>query len=139
MSKKPSAAKISEAGVRSLPPTGNFIIFGKDIDHHSRSFRSVVDASGRVINSNATPGSHVPRGGHFRPAPMPYYMEFSPAVGMHGGYLPGYPASHGCVRMPRGLAARFFMRVHMEHQSWSLAARTICLACGRINWLVDRQ
>jgi lipoprotein-anchoring transpeptidase ErfK/SrfK len=94
-------------------PAGNFIIFSKDIDHHSRSFGSIVNASGRVINSNATPGSHVPRGGYFRPAPMPYYMEFSPAVGMHGGYLPGYPASHGCVRMPRDLAARFFERVHI--------------------------
>ena len=94
-------------------PTGKFIIFSKDIDHRSRSFGSVIDASGRVINSNATPGSYIPRGGHFRPAPMPYYMEFSPAVGMHGGYLPGYPASHGCVRMPKDLAAQFFERVHI--------------------------
>ena len=94
-------------------PTGNFTIFSKDIDHYSRSFGSVLDASGRIINSNATAGSPVPRGGHFRPAPMPYYMEFSEAVGMHGGYLPGYPASHGCVRMPKDLAAKFFERVHI--------------------------
>jgi lipoprotein-anchoring transpeptidase ErfK/SrfK len=94
-------------------PTGNFSIFSKDIDHRSRSFGSIVDAAGSVINSNATPGSHVPRGGHFRCAPMPHYMEFSPAVGMHGGYLPGYPASHGCVRMPRDIASRFFQRVHI--------------------------
>ena len=40
-------------------------------------------------------------------------LEFSPAVGMHGGYLPGYPASHGCVRMPRELAAQFFNRVQI--------------------------
>lgn len=40
-------------------------------------------------------------------------MEFSPAVGMHAGYLPGYPASHGCVRMPRDVAARFFERVQI--------------------------
>lgn len=39
-------------------------------------------------------------------------MEFSPAVGMHAGYLPGYPASHGCVRMPRDAAALFYERVH---------------------------
>jgi L,D-transpeptidase catalytic domain len=44
---------------------------------------------------------------------MPYFMEFSPAVGMHAGYLPGYPASHGCVRMPRDLAALFFERVQI--------------------------
>ena len=94
-------------------PRGNFSIFNKDIDHHSRSFGSVFDSYGRMVNSNATPGSHVPRGGHYRPAPMPYFMEFSSAVGMHAGYLPGYPASHGCVRMPRDLAALFFQRVRI--------------------------
>ena len=57
-------------------PTGNFRIFNKDIDHRSRSFGSVVDAYRRVVNSNATPSSHVPRGGHYEPAPMPYFMEF---------------------------------------------------------------
>jgi lipoprotein-anchoring transpeptidase ErfK/SrfK len=45
---------------------------------------------------------------------MPYYMEFNQAIGMHAGYLPGYPASHGCVRMPRDLAARFFERVNIR-------------------------
>ena len=94
-----------------LTPTGNFRIFSKDIDHRSRSFGSVVDAYGKVVNSSATPASHVPAGGHYCPAPMPYFMEFSPAVGMHAGYLPGYPASHGCVRMPRDCAALFFERV----------------------------
>jgi lipoprotein-anchoring transpeptidase ErfK/SrfK len=94
-------------------PTGNFSIFNKDINHLSRSFGSVVDAYGRVVNSSATPGTHLPRGDYYRPAPMPYFMEFSSAVGMHAGYLPGYPASHGCVRMPRDLAALFFQRVHI--------------------------
>jgi lipoprotein-anchoring transpeptidase ErfK/SrfK len=92
-------------------PTGNFRIFNKDKDHRSRSFGLVVDAYGRVVNSNAAPGSYVPRGDHYEPAPMPYFLEFSPAVGMHAGYLPGYPASHRCVRMPRDLAALFFERV----------------------------
>lgn len=92
-------------------PTGNFRILNKDVDHRSRSFGLVIDAYGRVVNANASPGSYVPRGGHYEPAPMPYFMEFSPAVGMHAGYLPGYPASHGCVRMPRDLALLFFERV----------------------------
>jgi lipoprotein-anchoring transpeptidase ErfK/SrfK len=82
-------------------PTGSFSIIRKDIDHRSGSFGSVINASGSVVNSNATPTSPAPTGCHFRPAPMPYYMEFSPAIGMHAGYLPGYPASHGCVRMPK--------------------------------------
>jgi hypothetical protein len=93
---------------------GNFCIFNKDINHLSRSFGSVVDAYGRVVSSSATPSTYLPRGGHDRPAPMPYFMEFSPVVGMHAGYLPGYPASHGCVRMPRDLAALFFQRVQIE-------------------------
>jgi L,D-transpeptidase catalytic domain len=48
---------------------------------------------------------------------MPYFMEFSRAVGMHAGYLPGYPASHGCVRMPRDLAALFFQWVQIWNTS----------------------
>jgi lipoprotein-anchoring transpeptidase ErfK/SrfK len=95
-------------------PTGNFAIISKDIDHRSQSFGSIIDGSGRIATANATPGTRVPRGFHYEPAPMPYYMEFSQAIGMHAGYLPGYPASHGCVRMPRDLAAQFFERVHLR-------------------------
>ena len=95
-------------------PTGNFSVIRKDIDHRSQSFGEVIDGSGRMTNSNATPGTHVPSGSHYQPAPMPYYMEFSQAIGMHAGYLPGYPASHGCVRMPRDLAERFFERVNIR-------------------------
>src|ERR1700740_3099823 len=40
-------------------------------------------------------------------------MQFGPFLGMHGGFLPGYPASHGCVRMPHDLAAEFFARVEV--------------------------
>ncbi len=29
-------------------------------------------------------------------------------IALHGGYLPGYPASHGCIRMPYDFAARLF-------------------------------
>jgi hypothetical protein len=94
-------------------PTGNFRIINKDLDHRSADFGLVVDAYGRTVNPNATPGSYVPRGCHYERAPMPYYMQFGKYFGMHGGYLPGYPASHGCVRMPRDLAADFFARVRI--------------------------
>ena len=94
-------------------PTGSFRIISKDLNHQSRSYGLVSDSHGRIVNSNATPGSHVPPGCHYIPAPMPYFMEFRSCVGMHAGYLPGYPASHGCVRMPRDLAAEFFTRVRI--------------------------
>jgi|ERR1700686_2645885 lipoprotein-anchoring transpeptidase ErfK/SrfK len=95
-------------------PTGNFSVMSKDIDHHSQSFGSVIDSSGQIATSNATPDTNVPPGFHYRPAPMPYYMQFANAIGMHAGFLPGYPASHGCVRMPRDLAERFFERVNVR-------------------------
>ena len=32
-------------------------------------------------------------------------------IGMHEGFLPGYPASHGCIRMPGFMSERFFENV----------------------------
>ena len=61
--------------------------------------------------ADADKDMHVPRGGKFIPAPMRYFMRFHGADGMHAGYLPGYPASHGCVRMPEQLAIAFFRAV----------------------------
>jgi hypothetical protein len=92
-------------------PIGRFRVISKDLNHQSGNFGLVGDSYGRIVDANATPGSRVPPGCHYEPAPMPYFMEFSKYVGMHAGYLPGYPASHGCVRMPRDLAAEFFARV----------------------------
>jgi hypothetical protein len=94
-------------------PTGTFRIISKDLNHESGSFGLVVDSYNRMVDANATPASHIPPGCHYEPAPMPYFMEFSKYVGMHAGYLPGYPASHGCVRMPKDLAAEFFARVQV--------------------------
>src|SRR5207244_11243897 len=50
----------------------------------------------------------VPHGGKFIPSPMHSFMRFNGADGMHAGYLPGYPASHGCVRMPEQYAIALF-------------------------------
>src|ERR1700693_5760193 len=94
-------------------PIGNFRVISKDLNHQSGTFGLVSDSYGRIVNPNATPNSYVPPGCHYIPAPMPYFMEFSKYVGMHAGYLPGYPASHGCVRMPKDLVAEFFARVQV--------------------------
>jgi L,D-transpeptidase catalytic domain len=94
-------------------PTGSYRVISKDLNHRSGNFGLVADSYGRIVNANATPGSYVPPGCRYAPAPMPYFMEFRNSVGMHGGYLPGYPASHGCVRMPKDLAAEFFARVRI--------------------------
>ena len=59
-------------------PTGTFVILQKDVNHHS----SLYDD-----------------------APMPYMERLTwGGVALHAGNLPGYPASHGCVRLPKAFA-----------------------------------
>ncbi len=74
-------------------------------------YGKIVDARGNTIVADADADMAVPRGGKFIPAPMHYFMRFNGADGMHAGYLPGYPASHGCVRMPQEYAIAFFNSV----------------------------
>jgi lipoprotein-anchoring transpeptidase ErfK/SrfK len=90
-------------------PTGNFAILDKNQNHVSSLYGDYVDAQGTVVVANvASKRDARPPGTKFRGAPMPYFMRIHGGVGMHAGYLPGYPASHGCIRMPRGAAQRFF-------------------------------
>jgi ankyrin repeat protein len=43
---------------------------------------------------------------------MPYFMRLSCLdFGMHAGYVPNYPASHGCIRLPSDAARRFFSEI----------------------------
>jgi lipoprotein-anchoring transpeptidase ErfK/SrfK len=42
-------------------------------------------------------------------APMPFMQRIDKyGVALHGGHLPGYPASHGCIRLPAQFAAKLF-------------------------------
>jgi lipoprotein-anchoring transpeptidase ErfK/SrfK len=63
-------------------PMGVFSVIQKDRYHHSN------------IYSNA---------------PMPYMQRITwSGVAMHEGVLPGYPASHGCIRLPHEFALRLW-------------------------------
>jgi len=43
-------------------------------------------------------------------APMPYFLRLNAgAVGLHEGVVPRHPASHGCIRVPRGTAQQLFV------------------------------
>jgi hypothetical protein len=45
-------------------------------------------------------------------ASMPFYLRLSCRdFGLHAGHLPGYPASHGCIRLRQQDAAEFFKQV----------------------------
>jgi lipoprotein-anchoring transpeptidase ErfK/SrfK len=42
-------------------------------------------------------------------APMPYMQRVTwSGIAMHAGVLPGYPASHGCIRMPMAFAVKMW-------------------------------
>ena len=42
-------------------------------------------------------------------APMPYMERLTwDGIALHGGVLPGYPASHGCIRLPQRFAKKLF-------------------------------
>src|SRR5205807_5757964 len=102
---------ISSGRYGHLTGTGSFKVIEKERSHSSSIYGKIVDGYGRTVVADADVDMHVPRGCRFVPAPMPYFMRFHGSDGMHAGYLPGYPASHGCVRMPEQLAIAFFNAV----------------------------
>lgn len=91
----------------------------------------LLNSSGNIlINtpiSSARPDKYTPRGGFniservrsgkistIYGVSMPFWMRLSGTVfGMHAGYLPGYPASAGCVRLPFEMAQLIY-----EHTSY---------------------
>ena len=93
-------------------PSGTFKISQKDKDHVSSKYGDYVDASDNVVVPNIdVTKDPKPPGTHYKGAAMPYFMRIVGGVGMHAGYLPGYPASHGCIRMPEFMAENFFRNV----------------------------
>lgn len=93
-------------------PTGNFKIMQKNKDHASNLYGEYVDAAGNVIKKDVdVKKDPKPPGAIFKGAPMPYFMRVVGGVGMHQGFLPGVPDSHGCIRMPEHMAQVFFANV----------------------------
>ncbi|TAK49961.1 MAG: L,D-transpeptidase [Xanthobacteraceae bacterium] len=85
----------------------------------------IFDANGLWAEapvSTGTPGHPTPRGvfsiiqknkwhrsNLYSAAPMPYMQRITwSGVALHAGVLPGYPASHGCIRLPASFAARLW-------------------------------
>ena len=58
-------------------------------------------------------------------APMPYMQRITwSGVAMHAGVLPGYPASHGCIRMPTAFA--------MKMWNWTRMGARVIITPGAI-------
>ena len=97
-------------------PSGNFKIIQKDKDHVSSRFGDYLDAkTGELIKKDADRNvDPMPKGAKYDGAKMPYFMRIIGGTGMHEGFLPGTPASHGCIRMPSFMAEAFFRNISLN-------------------------
>lgn len=73
-----AATTVSTGKAGHRTPTGVFTVLQKQVEHYSSKYDN---------------------------APMPYMQRLTwGGVALHAGNLPGYPASHGCIRLPAGFA-----------------------------------
>jgi hypothetical protein len=76
------ASTVSTGRAGRETPTGIFTILQKQVEHYSSKYDN---------------------------APMPYMQPLTwQGVALHAGHLPGYPASHGCIRLPAGFAKALY-------------------------------
>jgi lipoprotein-anchoring transpeptidase ErfK/SrfK len=109
-----AASRISSGREGYRTPVGSFSVIRKDEDHRSSVYGAYVDESGRVVRPNVdVRRDPKPPHSKFVGASMPFFVEFSPGYGFHQGYLPGVPASHGCIRMPYWKARQFYNAAHI--------------------------
>jgi lipoprotein-anchoring transpeptidase ErfK/SrfK len=101
---------ISTGNSKYTTPAGTYKLSEKDRDHASSTYGRIVDMStGATLIADADSRKDKPAAGQqFIGSPMPHFLRFNNGIGMHAGHLPGYAASHGCVRMPKHMAKKFF-------------------------------
>ena len=103
---------ISSGKRAGMTPTGSFKVSEKDPAHRSSLYGDFVDKKGRVVRGGISlKVDSAPSGTRYVGAPMKWFCRFAGPVGMHVGKLPGYPASHGCVRLPEEIAPLIYNKV----------------------------
>ena len=111
---------ISSGKRAGMTPKGAFMVVQKDPDHRSSLYGAFVNKDNQIVRAGvSTKIDSAPSGTHFIGAPMKWFMRFGEnlqshrAEGMHTGMLPGYPASHGCVRLPEQIAKLIYEKVSL--------------------------
>lgn len=76
------SSKVSTGRRGNETPVGTFPILQKKVHHRSNLYDD---------------------------APMPYMQRLTwGGVALHAGHVPGYPASHGCIRLPKAFAKKLY-------------------------------
>ena len=89
-------------------PRGNFTIYRKEADKRSGSYGFRVQGD-RIVGAQASD----PISGRYVGYPMAYWCEFAPAYGFHSGYVHPIPKTHGCVRLQKSVAPKFYELVRI--------------------------
>lgn len=85
--KRIASSKISTGQRGYRTPTGIFTVLQKKRRHYSNIYRG---------------------------APMPYMQRITwSGIALHAGYVPNYPASHGCIRLPRYFARKLYRQTRI--------------------------
>jgi lipoprotein-anchoring transpeptidase ErfK/SrfK len=136
--RKPSYPRLAEPPKDVAKPKGPLII---TVSIEQQKLR-VYDADGLVAETPVSTGMR----GHSTPmgvfsiiqkskwhrsniysgAPMPYMQRITwSGVALHAGVLPGYPASHGCIRMPMAFATKLW--------GWSKLGARVIITPGEVS------
>lgn len=118
---KPSYPKLAEAPKNDLKPQGPLVIMVS----LEKQWLKIYDERGLFAESPISSGTKTHptpmgvfsilekskwhRSNLYSSAPMPFMQRITwSGVALHAGELPGYPASHGCIRLPAQFAARLW-------------------------------
>lgn len=134
---KEEAAKAEQLAKGAVKPTGPLVI----AISLERQTMKVYDANGLFAEtpvSSGTKGHTTPMGvfsviqknkwhrsNLYSDAPMPFMQRLTwSGIALHAGVVPGYPASHGCVRMPMTFAVKMW--------SWTRMGARVVITPGEI-------
>jgi lipoprotein-anchoring transpeptidase ErfK/SrfK len=130
--------KLADAPKNTPKPQGPIVIAISIENQHLK----VYDANGLFAESRVStgmPGHSTPMGvfsiiqknkyhrsNIYSNAPMPYMQRITwSGVALHAGVVPGYPASHGCIRMPMNFAVRLW--------GWTRMGARVIIAPGELS------
>lgn len=106
---------------RTTPTADPMLVVVDLVSQKLVAYRSGEPVAASPVSSGK-PGHNTPRGvftilqkksfhrsNLYSNAPMPFMQRLTwDGVALHAGALPGYPASHGCIRLPHAFARQFF-------------------------------
>jgi hypothetical protein len=103
---RPLLVTATAIGLPTNPtPTGNFRVFNKIAQKRSGSYGFSVNGD-RIIPCKSSQAT-----GRYVGFPMAWWCEFSPAYGFHEGSVWPMPRTHGCLRLHKNVAPKFYALV----------------------------